>query len=123
MMGMVMPAPVMLRSIIGHKQALSVMPAVAENVIILLALGRPFLLAQAVPFAVRMFDKQINDLRRGLHPVARGLEKETVVNIHQAIEAKTLIEPAHFAQQRARKDHEIALNCIHVWSGSLAKFA
>src|SRR5579884_1576376 len=99
MMGMVMSAPVMLRLVVSHKQALSVMPAIAENVIIFLAPGRPFLLAQAVPFTVRMLDEQLDDLRCGLHPVAGGLEEETIVNIHQAIEAEALIDPAHFTQQ------------------------
>src|SRR5579859_1263249 len=76
MMGVVMAAPCILRAIVGYQQALAMMPAIAEDVIILLAFGGPFLFAQAIPFAVRVPDNAFSNQRRRQHAIAGGLEEK-----------------------------------------------
>src|ERR1051326_5474132 len=84
----IMTTPQMALVIIGYQQALAVMPAVTEDIVILLALGAPFLFAQAIPLAMRMLLKEFGDGGRENGPVASGFKEEAVVNVHQAIDAE-----------------------------------
>ena len=45
MMGVIVTSPHVLRSVIGYQQAFAMMPALAKDIIILLAPGRPLLFA------------------------------------------------------------------------------
>src|SRR5215472_86644 len=49
---MVMTAPEVLRIVVGNQQALAMMPAGTEDVVVLLALCRTVILAQAIPFTM-----------------------------------------------------------------------
>src|SRR5215831_17404403 len=56
-MVMVMTAPEVLRVVVRNQQALTMMPAGTEDVIVFLALCRTVILAQAIPFTMRvLFD-------------------------------------------------------------------
>src|SRR5579859_765117 len=79
MMGVVVAAPCVLRAIVGYQQILAVMPAIAEDVIVLLAFGGLFLFAQAIPFAVRVLNDAFSNQGRRQHAIAGGLEEETVI--------------------------------------------
>src|SRR5579875_555400 len=92
---MVMPAPQMLRVIVHHQQALTMMPAITEDVVILLALRRSLLFTQAIPFTVRMLLQQRRQRRQGQHAIARGFEEETEMDVHEAIETELFIDPAY----------------------------
>ena len=52
MIGMIMTSPQVLRPVISYQQAFPMMPAVAKDIIILLALGRAFLFIQIEPFSM-----------------------------------------------------------------------
>src|SRR5947209_17344722 len=74
--GMVVTAPQVLRSIVGDQQTFSVMPAIAEDVVVFLAFGGLLILAQAVPLAMRVLDDAPGHLRSGQRAIAGGFEKE-----------------------------------------------
>src|SRR5579884_2299446 len=59
---MVMAAPEVLRVVVENEQALPVMPARAEDIVIFLALRRALLFAQAEPFAVRVLFNAVGHL-------------------------------------------------------------
>src|SRR5260370_1237163 len=99
--GVIVPVPLVVRVIVGNQQTLAMMPAVAEDIIVLFAPGSPFLLAEAVPFAVRVLLDALDDARSSDRSIAGRLEKEAVVDVHQAIETELLIDPADFLQQLA----------------------
>src|SRR5690349_16973282 len=107
MMSVIVAAPGVLWAIVGYQQALAMMPAIAENVVILLAFGGPFFFAQTIPFAVRVLNKAFSNRGRRQDTIAGGLEEKTVVNVHQAIEAETLVDGADFGQQGSAKSHQI----------------
>src|SRR5579863_637468 len=82
MLYMVMPAPYLLWIKISDQQAFAVMPAVTENVVILLAPGRALILAQAIPFAMWMLLDTLHNNRSCHRPIACCLEEETEVDVH-----------------------------------------
>src|SRR6266699_1155101 len=122
-MVMVMTAPEVLRIVVGNQQALAMMPAGTEDVIVLLALCRTVILAQAIPFTMRVPLDALNHTWSCQDAIAGGFQEETVVDVHQAIEAETLVDPADFLQQTAPEGHQVALDGIHVGSGGLMKLA
>src|SRR5450759_382399 len=97
-MGMLMAAPQVLLPVVGNQQAFAMMPAIAEDIIVLLTFGGSFFFAPTIPFAVRMLDDALCHQGRGQHAIAGGLEEKTVIDIHQTVEAETLIDAANFGQ-------------------------
>src|SRR5579884_3935600 len=118
MVRVIVAAPEVLWIVVEDEQALAVMPARAEDVIIFLALRRALLLAQAEPFAVRVLFDAVGHLGRDQRAITGGLEKETEMHVGQAIEAEFLVDPADFGQQLAPEGHQIAFDSIDV--GTLA---
>src|SRR5260370_35677057 len=83
MMGMIMPAPQVALPVISYQQALSMVPAITKDVIILLTLSGTVFLAQAEPLTVwRPFDL-ISHSRRCQYTISRHLTEEHVINHHQ----------------------------------------
>src|SRR5579884_3951339 len=123
MMRMIMPAPEMPRIEVRHQQALSVMPARAEDIVILLALRGPLLLAQAIPFKMRMPRDTRGQFGRDNHAIAGSFEEEAVIDIGEAIEAELLVDPADLRQQVVPESHQIALDGIDVGPRRLVELA
>src|SRR6266566_7255047 len=94
--GVIMTSPQILRLIISYQQAFPMMPAIAKDVIVLLALGHTLLLIQTEPFTVWVFLDAFCHYRRGQDMIARGFEEEAEIDIHQAVETEALINPANF---------------------------
>src|SRR5579864_6156355 len=95
-MVMVMTTPEVLRIVVGNQQAFAMMPASTEDVIILLALCCALVVTQAIPFTVWVLLDALNHAWSRQDAIAGGFEEETVVDVHQAIEAETLVDPADF---------------------------
>src|SRR5579859_7301455 len=70
-----------------------------------------------------MLDKQALNGWHGEHTIASGFEEETEVDIHQTIEAETLVDPANFGQQGTAEGQQISLDGVHVGARCCAKFA
>src|ERR1043166_8394190 len=81
---MIMTIPPVLRIKIGNEQTLSMMPAITEDVIIFLAFRNSLILTQTIPFTMRMLLDSFGHQRRDHDTIARSLEEETAVNIHEA---------------------------------------
>src|SRR5207302_1547029 len=109
--------------VVGHEQALAMMPAIAEDVVVLLTFGRTLVITQAVPLKMGMLFDALGYNGCGYGTIASSLEEEAEINVHQAIEAKLLVNPANFAQQFATESHQIALNSIDIWTGILTELA
>src|SRR5579875_2378216 len=120
---MIMPAPQMLRIIVHHEQALTMMPAITEDIIILLALCRSLLFTEAIPLAVWVLLQQRSQRRQCQHAIARGFEEETEMDVHETVKAKFFIDPANLRQQFTSEGHQIALNSIDIWPLRLAELA
>src|SRR5579875_3994339 len=123
MMRMIVTGPVMLRLVILHQQAFAMMPAITKNVIVFLTPGSALIFAQTVPFAMRMSLQSFGHFRYHLNMIPRCLEEKAEVNVHQAIEAKLLVNPADFGQERAAKRHQISFNRVCLRSWRLLKLA
>jgi hypothetical protein len=98
MVGMIVTTPQLLGTIIGDQQTLAVVPAVAEDIIILLAFGGALILTQAEPFSMRMLFDALRDQGHGQDTIAGGLEEKAVVDIHEAIKTEALVDPAYFRE-------------------------
>lgn len=105
MVGMIMAAPGIAGIVVGYEQALTVMPAVAEDIVVLLTPGRALVITQAVPLKVGMLFEALGYNGCGYGTIASSLEEEAEVNVHQAIETELLVNPANFTQQFAAKSH------------------
>src|SRR6266404_4721986 len=114
MMGMIMPAPQVALPVISYQQALSMVPAITKDVIILLTLSGTVFLAQAEPLTVWMPFDIISHSRRCQDTIARCLEEEAVMNIHQAVETEALLNPANLLQQLSTKSHQVSLDSIYI---------
>src|SRR5258708_9959084 len=123
MVRMIMAAPGIAGIVVGYEQALSVMPAVAEDVVVLLTFGCALVITQAVPLKVGMLLDAFSCQRGGYDTIASSLEEEAEVNVHQAIETELLVNPANFAQQFAAEGHQVAFNSINIWTGILLELA
>src|SRR5216683_7203134 len=123
MMVMIVTAPEVLRIVVGNQQAFAMMPASTEDVIILLALCCALVVTEAIPFTMWVLLDALNRAWSRQDAIAGGFEEETVVDVHQAIEAETLVDPADFWQQTSPEGHQVALNGIHIGSGGLVKLA
>ena len=121
MIGMIMTSPQVLRPVISYQQAFPMMPAVAKDIIILLALGRAFLFIQIEPFSMWVLLDAFSHLRSGQDTIARGFEEEAEIDIHQAVKTEALINPANLGQQLPTKSHQVALDCIHIRPGGFTK--
>src|SRR5436305_1594006 len=117
MIGVIVAPPQVLRAIIGYQQTFPVMPAITKDIIVLLTFGCLLIFAQTKPFAMGVLDNAFRNLGSGQHAIARGFEEEAVVDVHQAIETETLVNPANLRQKRSAKCHEIAFDGIDIWSG------
>src|ERR1700676_2573927 len=122
-MGMLVAAPQILLPVVGNEQAFAMMPAIAEDIIVLLCFGGTFFFTQTIPFAVRMLDDAFRHQGRGQHAIAGGLEEKTVVDIHQPIETETLIDAPNFGQYGSAKGQKIPLDRVYIGTGGFAKFA
>ena len=91
-----MAAPQVVWIVVHNQQTFSVVPTVAENVVVRLALSSLLFFTQAVPLAMGMFLQQICDRREGYNAIAGCLEEKAIVNIHQAVEAELFVDPAYF---------------------------
>src|SRR5579872_3132296 len=119
----VVSAPHLLWIKVGNQQAFTVMPAITEDIVILLALRRALILTQTVPFAMWVLLNALRDNRSCHYPITGCLEEETEVDIHQTVKAKLFINPSHFRQQFAPECHQIALDGISIRPSRLLKFA
>src|SRR5689334_2551564 len=98
MLRMIVTIPPVLRIKVRIKQALSMMPAITEDIVILLALRGSVLFAQAIPFAMRVFLHPFGHQGRRNNAISRSFEEEAAIHIHQAIEAQLLVDPANLRQ-------------------------
>src|SRR5712692_11317787 len=122
-MVMIMTAPEVLRIIVGNQQTLAMMPASAEDVIVFLALRCSLILTQALPLTMWMLLDLLSHERRCEYTIARSLEEEAIVDIHQAIKAEPFIDPADFLQQFTAEGHQVALDSINVRPPRLLKLS
>src|SRR5215471_5552760 len=95
MMRMIMPSPQVLRSIIGYQQAFPMMPAVAKDIIILFTLGSALLFTQTEPFSMLVLLDSFSHQRSSQDTIARCFEEEAEIDIHQAVKAEALFNPAN----------------------------
>src|SRR5258708_39659749 len=123
MVGMIMPAPQVAGPVVSYKQALAVMPALTEEVVVLLAPGGLLVFAQTEPFAMWMSLDEFDYPRRSQHTIARGLKEEAIMDVHQAVEAEALINPANLGHQFSTETHQLALDCIYIRSARFIKLA
>src|SRR5579883_1003859 len=100
-MRMIVAGPAIARAKVRHQQALTVMPAVSKDVVVLLALRGPLILAQTVPLAMRMLDQQLLDLGSRDDTIPGGFKEEAEMDVHQAIEAEALVNRTDLGQQCA----------------------
>src|SRR5690242_16616898 len=105
---MIVTIPPVLRIKVGNQQALSMMPAITEDIIIFLAFGSSLILAQAIPFAMRMLLDSFSHQRRDHNTIARSFKEKAAMNVHEAIEAELFIYPTNFGEQFSPKCHQIA---------------
>src|SRR6266700_2419303 len=96
--GMIVAAPGIAGIIVGYKQAFAMMPAVAEDIIVLLTLSRALVFTQAVPLKMGVLLNALGHQGSCYGAIACCLEKEAEMNVHQAIEAELLVNPANLAQ-------------------------
>src|SRR3989442_14667115 len=94
MVGMIVPAPQVAGPVVGYKQALAVMPALTEDVVVLLAPGGLLVFAQTEPFAMWMSLDEFDYPRRSQHTIARGLKEESINDAHPAVDSNVSINPA-----------------------------
>src|SRR6202023_2965887 len=99
MVGMIMTRPVIYWVVVRCQEAFAMMPAIAEDVIILLAPGSLLILAQAIPLSMGMLLDTLRNQRRCNDAIARSFEKEAVVDVHQSVKAEFFVNPANFWQQ------------------------
>src|SRR5581483_6392363 len=121
--GMIMPTPQVLRMVVGNKQALPMMPAITENVVIFLAFGRSLILAQALPLTMHVF---LNTLRYqwcSQDAISSSFEEKTVVDIHQAIKTEFLVDPTDLGEQFTTKCQQVTLNGINIRPRSFTELA
>src|SRR6266567_4653038 len=95
--GMIVTTPQVLRVIVRDQQALSVMPAIAEDIVILLALGCLFILAQTVPLTMGMLLDTFRHQGSRKGAVASSFDKESEVDVRQAIETEFFVDPANLS--------------------------
>src|SRR5215475_12853908 len=74
---MVMSIPPVLRHKVRCQQTLTMMPASTEDIIILLALCRPFVLAQAIPLSMLMLLEQRRHFGYRHYTIACRLKEKT----------------------------------------------
>src|SRR5438270_4988011 len=89
MVGVIVPTPQMLWTIIGDQKTLAMVPAVTEDIVIFLTFGGTLILTQAEPFTMGMLFDALSDRRQCQDTIARGFEEKAVVDIHKAIETET----------------------------------
>src|SRR5215470_12379772 len=123
MVGMIMPAPQVAGPVVGHKQTLAMMPAFTEDVVVLLALGGLLICAKTEPFAMWMSLDEFSYPRGSQHTIARCLKEEAIVDVHQAVEAEALINPANLGQQFPTESHQVTLDCIDIGFRRFIKLA
>src|SRR5690348_14419063 len=123
MIGMIVTAPQICRVVVRDQQTLSMMPTVSEDIVIFFTFRCPLVLTQAVPFPMLVLDDTFSNERRLQDAIAGGFEEEAKVDIHQAIETKLLIDPAHFWQQFSSESHQITFNRIGISSACFLKLA
>jgi hypothetical protein len=82
MVGMIMARPVIFMVVVRYQEAFAMMPAIAEDVIILLAPGSLLILAQAIPLSMGMLLDTLRNQRCRNDAIARSFEKEAVVDVH-----------------------------------------
>src|SRR6266568_2672722 len=93
---MIMSKPQVFRVVIGNQQTFAMMPAITEDIIILLAFGGLLIFAQTIPLTMWMLLKTFSQLGYGNHTVTSSLEEEATVNIHQTIKTEFFVNPADF---------------------------
>src|SRR5579875_1756268 len=123
MMLMVVAAPQVPRIVVGDQQALPMMPARAEDIIIFLALCRPLVLAQTLPLAVLVLPDTPGHQRSRDDAIPRCFKEKAEVDVHQAIEAELFVDPADLRQQFAAERHQVSFNSINIRAGRLAELA
>src|SRR2546425_9967740 len=65
----------------------------------------------------------LSNQRRCNDAIARSFEKETVVDVHQAVKAEFFVNPTNFWQQFAAEGQQVALNGINIGAGRFMKVA
>src|SRR5947209_2211156 len=78
MIGVIMPTPKMLGTIIGDQETLAMVPAITEDIVIFLTFGGTLILAQAEPFTMGMLFDAFSDHRQGHDTIAGGFEEKAV---------------------------------------------
>src|SRR5438046_8510173 len=94
MIGMVVSMPPVFGIEVRYQQALAMMPACAEDIIIFLTLRRAFFLAQAIPFAIGMVLNSAGYYPRRNRAITRRLDEVASVKILQAINTDFLVDRA-----------------------------
>jgi len=82
MVGLIMTRPVIFMVVVRYQEAFAMVPAIAEDVIILLAPGSLLILAQAIPLSMGMLLDTLRNQRCRNDAIARSFEKEAVVDVH-----------------------------------------
>ena len=96
MIWMIVSKPAIFGVIVSNQQAFAMMPAITEDIIVLLAFGGLLIFAQAIPLAMWMLLKTFSQLGYGNHTITSSLEEETEIDVHQTIKTEFFVNPADF---------------------------